>query len=314
MAPGDDFRTLSELFLKDRRVSLKQRKGSEGTLAVYRYSLTRLCEWAAEAEVTPAAFTRQHVNDYMAWLIDVGRKPGYTQKTTAGAELAASTLHSYRGILRSLLLFAEDAGYIEKAPKFPKQARPKPSPSFLTDDQLAAVLAACTNARDRAIVAVLADSGLRRAEVCALNWADVEYKDGLGRIYVRHGKGAKARSSYFTPAAWALLSKYAKSRPQESDSPVFLGVSDDHRLNEDGLARMLARLGARVGLRLHPHMLRHTAARRMLARGMPWPSVQRALGHSTAAITLDLYGSFSEAMTEGAYRQAFENSGRNGRA
>jgi len=301
MKPGESFPDLVDAFLADRRVSLKQRRGSPDTLSVYRYALKPLVEWAESEGVTPATFTRGHVNAYMAWLIDTGRKPGHDQKNTAGAELAASTLHSYRGILRSMLLFAEDAGHIAKAPKFPKQARPKPEPSFLTDDQLAAVLGACESVRDKTIVAVLADSGLRRAELVALNWGEVEYKDGLGRIYVRLGKGRKARTTYFTPDTWALLEKYGKSRPREGDAAVFLSVSDAGRLQRDGVARMLARVGARLDFRLTPHMLRHTAARRMLARGMAWPAVQRALGHATAAITLDLYGSFSEGMTETAF-------------
>ena len=313
MAPGESFPELVRAFLSDRRVAAKQRRegGSPGTIKFYTYALAPLIEWAEAEGVTPAAFTRQHLSRYMGWLTERGRLPGYGHKSTAGREHSPKTLTAYSSIAKSLFAYAEDSEFILKAPKFPKkQGGPKSSPAFLNDEQIEAVLAACETTRDKAIVSLLVDSALRRAELVALNWGDLEFRAALGHVYVKRGKGAKPRTSYFGAGTWGLLQKYAKSRPHEVDDPVFLGVSDESRLGEDGLAAVMHRLGKRVGVRLTPHVLRHSAARRMLARHMPAPSVQRALGHANVSLTLQLYGSFSEQMTEDAYREAFNGGAR----
>jgi len=62
----------------------------------------------------------------------------------------------------------------------------------LTTDELRQVLKAC-KPRDKAIVLFMVDSGLRRGEVCSLNWQDIDMTSGL--VKVRQGKGKKDRSA-----------------------------------------------------------------------------------------------------------------------
>ena len=72
-------------------------------------------------------------------------------------------------------------------PKLSKKRLP-----VLTVEQLKQIVKAC-NVRDKAIVLFMADSGLRRGELIALNWSDVEMSSGLVRV--RQGKGKKDRSA-----------------------------------------------------------------------------------------------------------------------
>ena len=73
-------------------------------------------------------------------------------------------------------------------PKVAKKRLP-----VLSADELSTIVSAARSPRDKALILCLADSGLRRAEVTALNWNDVDFASGL--VKVRRGKGGKARSA-----------------------------------------------------------------------------------------------------------------------
>ncbi len=77
----------------------------------------------------------------------------------------------------------------------------------LTVDELRPVLAVC-NVRDKALVMLMVDSGLRRAEVCALNWDDLDFSNGLLRV--KRGKGGKARSAVVGATARRALLAYQR--------------------------------------------------------------------------------------------------------
>jgi site-specific recombinase XerD len=97
----------------------------------------------------------------------------------------------------------------------------------LTDEQVAAILAACPRSfiglRDRALVAFLVSSGARRAEACALTVADVSIGDREATI--RRGKGGKGRLVGFDIRAANALQRYAMARDRRLGQPA----EGDHR-------------------------------------------------------------------------------------
>ncbi len=149
-------------------------------------------------------------------------------------------------------------------------------PRPLDDAQLTALLAELRRVRDRAIVLLMLQGGLRPGEVLGLRLEDIAYGR---RVMVRHRddhpKGVRSKSRYervvdlHEPEALAVLSEYVMTaRPQDGDSPlVFLiggwGKRRLEPLGYDGLVRMFSRAAARAGVRepwVTPHALRHTHA------------------------------------------------------
>lgn len=138
-----------------------------------------------------------------------------------------------------------------------------------------------TRVRDRAIVLVLLDTGIRASELCDLELRDVDVKTGA--LQVRHGKGDKGRTVYVgnlaREAVWKYVSKRKDTRP---DDPLF-ETSKRQALDRNALRKMLTTAGERAEIvePVTPHRLRHTFAITYLRNGGDVYTLQRLLGHSS---------------------------------
>lgn len=136
-------------------------------------------------------------------------------------------------------------------------------------------------ARDRAILGLLWASGLRVAELVALDVGDVNLAAGLVRVI---GKGNKPGVVPVAPAAIAWLRTSIGLRQR---GPLF--VSADHqRISARLVRRLIDKYAAKAGITgpVSPHTLRHSAASQLLAGGMYLYQVQAFLRHVHADTTL----------------------------
>jgi len=135
--------------------------------------------------------------------------------------------------------------------------------------------------RDRAIVLMLLDTGIRAQELCDLRIEDIDMNSGA--IQVRSGKGNKGRTVFLGATAkealWRYLSKRQDVRP---DDPLFATNRRGH-MDRSALRRMLAAAGKRAEIPepIGPHRLRHTFAINYLRNGGDVFTLQRLLGHSS---------------------------------
>lgn len=193
-------------------------------------------------------------------------------------------------------------------------------PRPLDDDQVAKLLGVLRCLRDRTIVLLMLQGGLRPGEVLGLQLEDIAY--GRRRVVVRHRddhpKGARSKSRYervvdlHEPEALATLSAYVMSeRPTDADSPLVFLVGGRGRrrlepLGYDGLVRMFSRACTRAGIRtpwVTPHALRHTHATRMWEGGMRELALQKRLGHASAESTR-IYTRVSDPAVVAEYNRA----------
>jgi integrase/recombinase XerC len=147
----------------------------------------------------------------------------------------------------------------------------------VADDVLRRLLA-ISSVRDRAIVLLMIDTGLRVSEVASLRLGDLR-PDGTLKV---RGKGSRERMVPAGSTARQAIVRYLGQRgPGQPDDALFLGRRGE--ISTRGLQHMLRRLKARVGVtgRLSPHSLRHTFARSYLVNGGDAFSLQRILGHET---------------------------------
>jgi integrase/recombinase XerC len=115
--------------------------------------------------------------------------------------------------------------------------------------------------RDRLVLLALVTTGLRRSELCALEWRDLELSVRQPSLLVRCGKGSKSRRQPLPASLARELRRLRAARQPEPTDPVFCGL-EGGRLQETILADIIRRAGKRAELEKHvtAHTLRHTAA------------------------------------------------------
>ncbi len=158
------------------------------------------------------------------------------------------------------------------------------------------VIYACDNPRDRTLLATFAATGMRRAEVAALDVRDLDLV--ARRITIRAGKGGKQRT---VPITEELASDLRLLVGRRATGPVFL--SNRHGpLTTRQVNYIVADAGARADVknpnpssrgRITCHLFRHTFARHWKQRGGDIESLAQILGHASSSTTVDLYGTLS---------------------
>jgi site-specific recombinase XerD len=149
---------------------------------------------------------------------------------------------------------------------------PEPRTVMLTADQMRALLAECSgrdfvSRRDTAIVMVLADTGMRRAELSALRTDDVDLRTRVAYVV---GKGRRPRTVPFGARTAQALDRYLRARrldPLAELPAMWLAEKGRGVLTPDGIRQMLERRGRDIGVRVHAHMFRHGFADAWLRAG-----------------------------------------------
>lgn len=148
----------------------------------------------------------------------------------------------------------------------------------LDDDALRRLLDAAS-VRDRAIVLLMLDTGLRLSEVAGLRACDLR-PDGSAKVL---GKGARERIVPVGNAARQALLRYLRQLDRTQPNEPIFRARGGGSLGGRGVQQVFNRLKARAGIpgRCSPHLLRHTFARSYLVNGGDAFSLQRILGHTT---------------------------------
>jgi len=164
---------------------------------------------------------------------------------------------------------------------------------YLKLEELEALLKAAKTLRDRVIVRLMYETGMRVGEVAALRVGDIDFD--LEEISIQHAKRHEEgrKVPLVGLRTLAMLSEYLGPRVNKKEDSVF--VSRRHgALSSDGIASMIRDCGIRAGFDLdkcHPHVLRHTHAVQALKAGISLRALQQNLGHSkikTTAIYLTM--------------------------
>ena len=175
----------------------------------------------------------------------------------------------------------------------PVRSTSPPAGRALSAGELAALFATCTggrpsDARDAALLALGYGTGLRRAELVALNASD--YDPETGRLTVRRGKGGKARTVWATHPTRTATEAWLAMRGDAS-GPLLCPVSKSgqvtiRRLSGQAIrAALLRRAGNAQVAAFSPHDLRRTFVGDLLERGADIAAVQQLAGHASVTTT-----------------------------
>lgn len=142
-------------------------------------------------------------------------------------------------------------------------------------------------ARNIAVIAVMALGGCRRGEVLAMQVEDVDCTEGTIRIKRGKGpRGGKPRIICMPPALAASMTTYMEVRADRklATDRVFVSVGADSAIAEVTIRRLCRLITAKTGIRVAPHLLRHTCATLMRQAGITDRLSMDQLGHSSLGV------------------------------
>lgn len=276
-------------YLQDRRAG----GASAKTITIYADALTSVllpfCN--ARGVTDPAQVSSRLLNDLGAGLLD-----GSLSRT--GRPLSKATVHSYMRAVNTFVAWAnEQAGEaITARAKLPTMARGVLD--VLSRDEVAAMEDAASTERDKLIVRLLFETGMRLGELLALTGGDLQTTAGRAVLTVRHGKGDRGRLVPLSPALARRVRRYAdRARGDTRSDRLFLGLrrraasGELEPLTMSGAEQMIRHLAESAGIskRVYPHLLRHSMATDFLRRGGNPILLQQILGHTSLAMITQTY-------------------------
>lgn len=244
---------------------------------------------------TLAGIRREDVEAFLADLVDRGARP-------------ASVSLYYRAI-RPFFAWAIAEDEIERSPmeRIRPPVVPVEPPPVLSEEQMRALLATVKGKtfeerRDNALLRLLYDTGMRRAEVAGLTLTDVDLEHN--HAYVM-GKGRRARVVPFGDQTARAMDRYLRLRgrhPRRPATELWLGPKGP--LSANGILQMVRRRGVQAGIpKLHPHQFRHTFAHHMLADGMQEGDLMFVAGWSSRDMLARYGASAAAERARAAYRR-----------
>jgi site-specific recombinase XerD len=223
-----------------------------------------------------ASLTTEMLRGFGVWLRETPTRVwrGSTVRAVAG-------IHGRLRDMRAFCKWLEEEEVIERAPKIALPKLPDEEFDILTPEQVQ-ILFRCQHlasggeqaVRNRALIALMLDTGVRRSEVAGIELADIDFNDQL--ILVR-GKGKKERRVPYSTGVAELLDRWLSIRGNDPGSLFWL--------NSNGIYSLFQRIRKETGLPIHPHQLRHQAASYLVRNNADLHSVKRILGHASVTTT-----------------------------
>ncbi len=238
---------------------LKAQDVSTGRLAKYTYHLKNAIE---RLGMGVQLAKRADIERLVSWL---QHDSGYTPHTVSDYLFAVKRFFKFAryGNVDRETPYPEEVRWIRTVIK----ANERKEPLFFTSEEIEAMIKAATNLRDKAMLAVGYEAGLRATELLTLNVGSVVFDDRGARLHIERGKTGSRVVRLITSVS--LLARYLEVHHfrNEQSSPLWLTESTNymnHRLSWIRWNRCLKQVAERAGVkkRVFNHMLRHGSATR----------------------------------------------------
>jgi integrase/recombinase XerD len=285
------FQSLLQRFFTDRL--LTQLGASQYTVAAYRDAFRLLLQFASERlGRAPSELLMENLDvSFLGQFLEhLELDRGNCTRTRNNRLSAIHAFFQYVAISEPAL-----ALHCQRVLAIPSKRYERGPVEFLTEEETAALVRSPNpdtwiGRRDKALLLVAVQTGLRNSEITSLRRQDVEF--GIGAHVRCLGKGRKMRCTPLRPDVAAVLKEWLSQQGGKPDDPVFPS-SHGGRLSADAFQRLVSRHIATarrtcpslVPKTVTPHTLRHAAAMALLRRGVDLSVIALWLGHESTETT-----------------------------
>lgn len=342
---GDDFLPIQPV--REFLHYLENVERSPNTVRSYAFHLKLYWEFLESRQLDWAAISVVELADFMAWL----RNPSPSSVVSMQEVEAKRTESTVNAILTSVCMlydFQERTGQVPHIPLYRSQVMPgrryksflhhitkgkpvrtrllklkvpKRTPKTISQEQVQQLIDACGRIRDKFLVCLLYETGMRIGQALGLRHEDIKSWDNQIQIVYRddNANGARAKSKdsntiHVSKELMGLYSEYLERELMEvlEDSfsdYVFVNLWDGEigaPMTYSSVMDLFNRLKRKTGIAIHPHMLRHTHATELIREGMEMAYVQKRLGHASIQTTIDTYVHVSNEDMKQEYQKYLE--------
>lgn len=278
-----DLRTAFEYY---KSIYFASRNFTSTTRREYTTDILQLIGFLSSKGLTePHSITLNHLNEYLAYLD--------TQS------LAGATRRRKTSSIKSFFSYIEEAGYIPSdiSKRLIPPKKEEQEPRVLSETEYQRLLRTVESEpkdsaiRDKAIIELLLQTGIRLSELAGLTLDDLELPtkideepENAGHITVR-GKGRKTRTISLNFIVCKALRNYLKARPDYGTQALFFSKFRTP-ISAVGYQWIIKRYLEKAGIRnAHIHTLRHTFGTHMAKNGAPLKTIQEMMGHNDLKTT-----------------------------
>ncbi|MEH1916756.1 tyrosine-type recombinase/integrase [Nostoc sp.] len=342
---GDDYLPVEPI--RQYLAYLENIERSPNTIRSYAHHLSLYWEYLQTYDLDWTQVSVIELAEFMAWL----RSPN-PQVASIQEVVAKRTESTVNVILTSVCMlydFHEKTGKVPHIPLYRSQVmpgrkyksflhhitksksirtrllklkEPKHYPKTLLPEQVKQLIDSCKRIRDKFLICLLHESGMRIGQALGLRHEDIQSWDNLIKVIPRddnaNGARAKGNSPYnvdVTKELMGLYSQYLQDEFMEilgddlSDY-VFVNLWDGEigsAMTYNNVIDLFNRLKKKTGIAAHPHMLRHTHATELVREGVEMAYVQKRLNHASIQTTIDTYVHVNNEDMKREYNQYLNN-------
>jgi integrase len=291
----------------DRAIAATLLTVAQSSKRVYQCTYNKWLDWCYDNSIAPTAITGDNITAFLTEL--------HVTKRTRARQMSA-----LRSLSKVIALMVDTQAARVNAEIIARMKLPDANLSdnerntkALNTEQVARLLAVWSedtpiHIRNRALVAFILATGVRRSEAVAFEWRDIDLINGTA--LVRHGKGDKSRHIAIVGeyALTALKRWYAACGGEMRY--IFVGMDNqgniqaDKPITADNLYRIMKQAQALSGVEFTPHDIRRTLATDLLANGASLADVQEQLGHASESTTLR----YAKSVDAATRRERFKTS------
>jgi integrase/recombinase XerD len=320
-------------------VHLRTVERSPNTLRAYAHHLKLFWEYIQTHRLEWSAVGFGELSEFLAWLRDPIPE-GVSRLSPRESRRAESTINAILAAVSSFYDFHERRGTVTAPPLYkastsrhrpykrflegigrqkPPRERllklkpPKREPKTLTPDEVAHLVEACIRLRDKFLLCLLYETGMRIGQALGLRHQDLRSRERLIQVVPRDNPNAartKSREPLTIHVSASLMQLYAEYLVEEIQDVVsdfvFVNLWREpvgRPMSISAVEDLFRRLREKTGISVHPHMLRHTHATELIRSGWSAALVQRRLGHASVQTTINTYTHLNETDLKEAHEK-----------
>ena len=283
---------------------------SKKTLKAYNQTLYLMANYLEQVHsITSAEQVKAfHISAYIGYLQERGKYTvacscNHTQqnyperRTDYKRSISKTTINNYIRNMRVFFNFLVEFDYIERSPmrKIKQLKNARHSVDFITDSQFESIIGSLDMAkfheyRDKVIIELLLDSGMRIGECIAIQMSDIDRLKNCLVLPWENTNGKKTRTVFFSNEVRKSLRLWIRHKDSFIESEYLFPSTHNRALSVNGFESNMRVYGNRAGVpNVSPKVFRNNFAKRFLLNGGDIFTLSKILGHSSVAITEAAY-------------------------